>query len=101
MRQWLISKIPTWVLRCLVWRNFRLHRGWDWADIELGWRKLEIRLGYKVFPKQMSYRIHEYKNRLVITVGPEKPAGVPEWLLSNPRSYGYEDESEEGSRDDL
>lgn len=99
--RWLISKIPTGVLKYLSWRNIRISLAGHprnnfsyWADIELGWRKLETRLGYKGIPRDMPYHIHEYKKRLVITVGPEKPVGIPEWLGKDHKSYGYKDEPE-------
>lgn len=76
MKQWLISKIPTWFLHYWVWRNCRLvcsgHPRYAFcieADIELTRRGLSV-------------------------LGPENPIGVPEWLLTNPKSYGYDDEPE-------
>ena len=66
MKQWLISKIPTWFLRHLVWLT--------WANIEL-WLRAE--------------------DRGTTVLGPVNPAGVPEWLLTNSKSYGYEDEPDD------
>ncbi len=80
MREWLInklphdrvrSKIPTWFLRYLVWRNWRLVRSGhpryasvSWTDLELAIRRHQIGFVYK------------YKGRFVV-FGPEKPVGVP------------------------
>ncbi len=87
MKQWLISKIPTWFLHYMVWRNLRLfcsgHPRYAfiiWADCEINWRELQISLGCKPVPRKPPF-----------ILGPEKPVGVPEWLLTNSKSYGYED----------
>ncbi len=73
MKQWLISKIPAWVLRYWVWRNWRLvcsgHPRYAFciqADIELAVR------GHTI-----SY-----------TLGPENPVGVPEWITEAMKPYG-------------
>ena len=78
MKQWLISKIPTWFLHYWVWRNWRLvcsgHPRYAYcieADVELNCRGLQV-----VF-------------------GPEKPFGVPEWLAKEPESFGYKDEPDD------
>lgn len=70
MKRWLISKIPMWILRYLVKKNYRLHQAshnpdeWYWADLELNCRGFQV-----IF-------------------GPEKPVGVPEWLAKkHVRSY--------------
>ena len=80
-RQWRISKIPTWFLRYWVWRNWRLvcsghphYAFYTAADIEL-WLRAE--------------------DRGTTVLGPVNPMGVPEWLLTNSKSYGYEEEPEE------
>ncbi len=66
MRQWLISKIPTWVLRHLVWLA--------WANIEL-WLRTE--------------------DGGIAVLGPVNPMGVSEWLAKEPESYGYGDEPDD------
>ncbi len=52
MRNWLIIKMPIWLLRYFMWRNLRLHFAGHfrnrldyWADIEFYWRTLPLRLG--------------------------------------------------------
>jgi len=51
MKQWLISKIPTWILSYLVKRDSILRqRGckpdvWYWADIEL-WSRNDFRVDW-------------------------------------------------------
>ncbi len=108
MKQWLISKIPTWLLHYWVWRNWRLvcsgHPRYAFcieADCELNWRQLQIDLGCKLIPRKPPLVVHRYKERLVI-LGPEKPVGVPEWLANEPESYGYKDELDDrfGEKDD-
>ncbi len=86
--RWLISKIPMWFLRYLVWRNYRLYLAGHsrnillyWGQIELYWRELQIGLGCKPVPRKPPF-----------ILGPEKPVGVPEWLAKEPESYGYKDE---------
>ena len=81
MKQWLISKIPTRVLRYLVWRNYRLREAgrlpdkWYWADIEL-WLRVESK-GTSVFPSVL-----DTKN----------PVGIPKWMTEALEPYGDEDE---------
>ena len=108
MKQWMISKIPTWVLHYWVWRNWRLvcsgHPRYAFcieADIELRWRELQTSLGCKLVPRKPPFLIHKYKDRLVI-FGPKKPVGIPDWLITKPESYGYEDELDDrfGDKDD-
>ncbi len=101
MKQWLISKIPVWILSYLGWRNYRLCLAGHprntfsyWADIEFGWRELQISLGCKLVPRKPPLLVHKYKERLII-LGSEKPVGVPEWLITNPESYGYKDEPDD------
>ena len=96
MKQWLISKIPTWVLRHLVNRNFRRRNGVYpdkpyWADLEL------CLCGILICP-------YCYKD---IKRGEQKhltcwPVGFPEWLAEDPESYGYKDELDDrfGEKDD-
>ena len=92
MRQWLISKIPTWALRYLGWRNVRMALSGHprktlfsyWADMELDWRELQISLGCKPVPRKPPF-----------ILGPEKPTGVPEWLAKEPESCGYGDGPED------
>ncbi len=99
MKQWLISKIPTWILRYLIWRNYRLYRAGHsrnmlqyWAEVELWWREAQIRMGCKPVPRNPPLFIHKYKERIILS--PEKPVGVPEWLANDSESYGYKDEPE-------
>ena len=92
MKQWLISKIPMWVLRYLSWRNAHIYLAghhyrtlfFYWADLEVSWRQVQITLRCKPVPR----------------CPPKKPVGVPEWLANEPESYGYKDEPEEGDKDD-
>ncbi len=103
LHDWVRSKIPTWFLIYLVSRNYRLRQAghkrdkWYWADLEISRR--DVTLCPNCFNQI------DFAERCPFcyppVLGPEKPVGVPEWLLSNPRSFGYEDESEGGSRDDL
>jgi len=80
MKQWLISKIPTWILKILVWRNYNFRQKglvpdqWYWADIELAIRGDKI--GF----------VHKYKERLIIS-GPKKPVGIPEYLGKEHKPY--------------
>ncbi|KKK56050.1 hypothetical protein LCGC14_3068410 [marine sediment metagenome] len=74
MKKWLISKIPTWVLRYLVWRNHRLYNAGHSRNILRYWAAVEL------------------ARREPPVLGPEKPVGFPEWLAKDPESYGYKDE---------
>ncbi len=92
--RWLISKIPTWVLRYLVKRDWRLRQAgrkpdkWYWADLKLFLR------GVYLCPDCCNdidfAETCPYCNPPII--GPENPVGVPEWLAEDPESYGYKDE---------
>ena len=102
MKQWLISKIPTGVLRYLGWRNYRLALAGHprnlfshWANLELSWRQLHDNLGLKRIARKPPLLVHKYKNRLVLHFGPENPVGFPEWLVTKPESYGYEGEPDD------
>lgn len=102
MKQWLISKIPTWILKYLVKRDWRLRQAglrpdkWHWADHTLFLRDVYLcpdcynDIGFSAECSLCHPSI----------LGPEKPVGVPEWLGTKPESYGYENEPEEGDKDD-
>ena len=96
MKQWLISKIPAWFLHYWVWRNWRLvcsgHPRYAFcieADIEL-WLRAEGK-GTSVFPDRPCLCDYTAGKNCEVC----RPLGVPEWLLTNPESYGYEDEPDD------
>ncbi|KKN32325.1 hypothetical protein LCGC14_0814740 [marine sediment metagenome] len=85
---WLRRHTPTWLLRYLVWRNYRLRmagrlpNGWYWADLELCLRK---------------YITCYCCGRLVILSDRgcdcNPPVGIPSWLGDKHDHYGIgEDE---------
>ena len=93
MRQWLISKIPTWVLRLLIKRNYRLRGAvllsdeWYWADLVLAGRDRYVCID--------CYHIAEHGEGCFYCrpLGPSKPFGVPSWLGDKHDPYGIgEDE---------
>ena len=101
MRQWLISKIPTWALIYLVSRNYRLRQagckrdGWYWADLEISRRDIVL------CPN--CFNQIDFAERCPFcyppVLGPKKPVGIPEWLAKEPESYGYKDEPDDRFRD--
>lgn len=90
MKQWLISKIPTWVLRYLVRRNWRLRQAsrlldeWYWADLELFHRE--------VFLCSVCYNDIDLNERCPFcyppVLGSKKPVGIPKWLEKEYKPYG-------------
>ena len=94
MKQWIISIIPTGVLRYLVKRDWRLRQAshksdkWYWADLELFLRN--------VYLCPDCYNDIDFAETCPYC----NPVGVPEWLITNPKSYGYEDEPEKRDKDD-
>ena len=94
MKQWLIKRIPTRILKLLVKRDWRLrqagrrHDGWYWADCELFLRD--------VFLCPDCYNDVGFAEDCPFCYPrPEKPFGVPEWLAKEPESYGYKDEPDD------
>ena len=95
MKRWLISKIPTWVLRYLVKKDWRLRQTgrksdkWCWANLALFLRD--------VYLCPDCYNDIDFAEDCpyCTSLGPEKPVGVPEWLATKPESYGYEDEPDD------
>ncbi len=94
------SKIPTWVLRYLVNRNFHRRHGVHpdkcyWADLELCLRGILIcPVCYKDIKE--GERKHTTCLRFDILIGPENPTGVPEWLVKESEAFGYGGEMDHG-----
>ena len=88
--QWLISKIPTWLLLYLVKRDFHLRQTgrkpdkWYWADLEISRR--DITLCPNCFNQI------DFAERCPFcyppVLGPSKPFGVPSWLGDKHDPYG-------------
>ncbi len=83
---WLRRHTPTWLLRYLVWRNYRLRMAgrlpdqWYWADMELCIRQKQV---------------CDKCGRLLVLLDFDhecNPVGVPEWLTDFDGSFLWTDD---------
>ena len=82
MSIWLRRHTPTWLLRYLVWRNYRLRMAgrlpddWYWADMELCIRQKQVCDKCGRLPVLLDFE-HECN-----------PVGVPKWLGEEHKPFG-------------